>query len=314
MSNCSPSLCVDPAVIQSEFVSSLAPQNLRVCCYGSSSAKTPEKYLQEARALGYILARRGHTCVNGAGSFGCMAAMNDGAAAGNGHIIGVIHEMFVVDGSDWCVRDGGAHNVFHKTNPDERQGPLREILVAGGEDLQERKKLLVQGADALVVLPGGPGTWDELWEMACARNIGLTNIPIVVVNADNYYSPFREQLERSYKDDLIKLKPHEVVHFVDTAEEAVRWIEDETTVETSKQSSMPKLKRRASVLRSNSFMVSPSIVDWFRESLARPKTWDTKGMLGHEELSWAIIPSWAVPFAAGLAIGFTLTSVRNSKA
>lgn len=153
---------VDPAIVQSDFIKSSADKPLRVCCYGSSSSKTPEKYLKEARHLGYFLARRGHTCVNGAGSFGCMAAMNDGAAAGNGHIIGVIHEMFVVDGSDWCIRDGGAHTVFHTTNPDERQGPLREILVAGGDDLQERKKLLVEGADALIVLPGGPGTWDEV--------------------------------------------------------------------------------------------------------------------------------------------------------
>lgn len=153
---------IDPAVKNSAYASGdeVAPQPLRVCCYGSSSSLTPEKYMNEARSLGYILAKRGHTCVNGAGSFGCMAAMNDGASIGNGHIVGVIHEMFVVDGSDWCVRDGGAHKVF--SSPKERDGPIREMLVAGGDDLQERKKLLVQGADALVVLPGGPGTWDEV--------------------------------------------------------------------------------------------------------------------------------------------------------
>ena len=80
---------------------------------------------------------------------------------------GVIHEMFVVDGSDWCVRDGGAHQVFRNASrttasAPHRDAPLREMIVAGGDDLQERKKLLVQGADALVVLPGGPGTWDEV--------------------------------------------------------------------------------------------------------------------------------------------------------
>jgi predicted Rossmann-fold nucleotide-binding protein len=115
--------------------------------------------------LGYSLAKRGHTCVNGAGSFGCMAALNDGAAAGNGHIVGVIHEMFLVDGKDdWCVRDGGAHTVFSSSSPSSSstRTSKREMLIAGGDDLQERKKLLVQGAHALVVLPGGPGTWDEV--------------------------------------------------------------------------------------------------------------------------------------------------------
>lgn len=159
------------AVRESAFLLEESPQPLRVCCYGSSSSLTPEKYMTEARSLGYILAKRGHTCVNGAGSFGCMAAMNDGAAIGNGHIVGVIHEMFVVDGSDWCVRDGGAHEVFRDASLTtavppaaipHRDAPLREMIVAGGDDLQERKKLLVQGADALVVLPGGPGTWDEV--------------------------------------------------------------------------------------------------------------------------------------------------------
>lgn len=48
------------------------------------------------------------------------------------------------------------------------QGPRREMLVAGGKDLQERKRLLVDRADALIVLPGGPGTWDEV-SFECTR-------------------------------------------------------------------------------------------------------------------------------------------------
>jgi predicted Rossmann-fold nucleotide-binding protein len=172
----------------STFCSAVAPQSLRITCYGSSSSKTPEKYLREARVLGYILARRGHVCVNGAGSFGCMAAMNDGVLEGNGHVVGVIHEMFLVDNGYWggggggvdgrdegvvVIRDGGAHRVFqhaltrskHETVAQDHpvaEAPIREILVAGGDDLQERKKLLVQKCDGLVVLPGGPGTWDEV--------------------------------------------------------------------------------------------------------------------------------------------------------
>jgi predicted Rossmann-fold nucleotide-binding protein len=128
-----------------------------------------------------------------------MAAMNDGAGEGDGHIVGVIHEMWLVDSvsSDWSssnssgggtggtggtgggggvrdrerrtLRDGGAHSVFDGvTNgtSSEREGPKREMLVAGGKDLQERKRLLVDKADALIVLPGGPGTWDEVHTFA----------------------------------------------------------------------------------------------------------------------------------------------------
>lgn len=64
----------DQATVNSEFVKESAATPLRICCYGSSSAKTPKLFLKEAWNLGYILAKRGHTCVNGAGSFGCMVS------------------------------------------------------------------------------------------------------------------------------------------------------------------------------------------------------------------------------------------------
>jgi len=86
------------SVTEPEFCfRSTATKSLNVTCYGSSSAKTPEKYKNEAKLLGYILAKRGHVCINGAGAHGCMAAMNDGVHAGDGHVRGVTHEMFVVD-------------------------------------------------------------------------------------------------------------------------------------------------------------------------------------------------------------------------
>lgn len=157
---------IDSEIAESQFCSQRAKRSIRITCYGSSSAKTPVRYLTAASNLGYTLAKRGHICVNGAGSYGCMAAMNDGAVIGNGHIIGVIHEMFVVDnwGEGTVVRDGGAHTALMKSasnnQDDKRTGPIREILVAGGSDLQQRKRLLVEKAEGLVVLPGGPGTWD----------------------------------------------------------------------------------------------------------------------------------------------------------
>jgi len=130
-------------------------KSLRVCCYGSSSDRTPEKYKSEAYILGSLLASRGHVCVNGAGSYGCMGAMNEGAAAADGRIVGVIHGMFEVDGDD-------AHPVFKNATEDDDK---IQLVRAYGDDLQERKKLLIKDADALMVLPGGAGTWDEVREL-----------------------------------------------------------------------------------------------------------------------------------------------------
>jgi len=176
---------VAPGAAERVAAAGRAPRPLRVCCYGSSSSRTPARYTDAAYDLGSILARRGHTCVNGAGSSGCMAAMNSGASDSGGRIVGVIHEKFVVDGSDWLE---GAHSVFGRGGA--------ELLLATGNDLQERKRLLVRDADALVVLPGGPGTWDELWEMACAGHLGFHSMPIVCVNVDGYYYDFRHATQQ----------------------------------------------------------------------------------------------------------------------
>lgn len=299
---------IDASIRDSPFLQSPAETSLRVCCYGSSSSQTPERYLQEARHLGYILAQRGHVCVNGAGSYGCMAAMNDGCAYGNGHIIGVIHEMWLVDSSDWgdnSVRDGGAHAVFQQANGKSKrqQGPIREMLVAGGEDLQERKRLLVDKANALVVLPGGPGTWDELWEMACARNIGLTQIPIVCVNVDGYYDPFRKMLERAYEDQLTKLQPHEIVHFEDTAEKAVQWLEQ------AQHQHGPTVHLKKRVMHKSSFYSPPITPDtWTRRlssQLSNISDWVADA--ADPAIAWI---QWAAILGLGVAVGILMSEGR----
>ncbi|KAG7361310.1 TIGR00730 family protein [Nitzschia inconspicua] len=321
---------LDSELLLSEFCAAEASKPLRITCYGSSSSRTPEKYLKEARSLGYILAKRGHVCVNGAGSYGCMAAMNDGVLAGNGHVIGVIHEMFLVDNGYWgvggkVIRDGGAHKVFenattrsndHHTSltiahPKENDGPVREILVAGGSDLQERKKLLVQSCDALVVLPGGPGTWDELWEMACARHLNLNQLPIVCVNVDGYYEPFREMLQKAYEDELIKLVPEEIVHFASSSEEAVRWIEavkaGTPSIEAAKQQ-RAALKHKTSIIKGSSFFsASP-----YQDGRSSFFSFVLSSVSGGDEDASATLSSWApllgITFVIGTAFGVMISS------
>jgi predicted Rossmann-fold nucleotide-binding protein len=318
-------LRIDPITLKSEFVQTKTSKPLRICCYGSSSSETPERYLSAARSLGYILAKRGHTCVNGAGAYGCMAAMNDGADIGDGHIVGVIHEMWLQNKPH--VRDGGAHPIFQstenaapsKTNDETTPnastastrsnpttawtGKKHEMLVAGGNDLQERKRMLVDKADALIVLPGGPGTWDELWEMACARGIGLSTLPIVCVNCDGYYDPFHEMLVRAYNDKLTKFLPHELVHFESTAEAAVKWVEAicngkyPTSTSTSANLS---LKKKASILRKSSMLHSPAYgkrSNWF--SLILQYDWNG------DDYVWI---RTALLVTTGVALGATITN------
>jgi SLOG cluster4 family len=108
---------IDNVVLQSgddDFITTKSSMPLRVTCYGSRSVQTPEKFLQAARSVGYILARRGHTCVNGGGATGCMGAMNRGAMEGNDNIVGVLHAQFVEEGKDG-FEDYGESSSHQKT-------------------------------------------------------------------------------------------------------------------------------------------------------------------------------------------------------
>ena len=186
-----------------------------------------------------------------------MGAMNDGASDGNGDVIGVIHEMFIVKDKSGRTNgdEDGSHPIFRKSteeNPPEgvpTPAPMRKLVVAGGNDLQERKRLLVENADCICVLPGGCGTWDELWEMACSRGLGLITMPIVCVSVDGFYAPFEDMLKRAYEDNLLYCLPDDIIHFEPTAEKAVDWL-DRKIAEVGTQ----KPKQRKVLLTSESRM------------------------------------------------------------
>lgn len=123
----------------------------------------------------------------------------------------------------------------------------------------------------------------------------MSNLPIVVVNVDGYYEPFKQILDRAYIDELIKLPPEQIVHFVPTAEDAVKWVEEQGKAKVD--GLQPKLRKRESALRKSSFMDSPSIADWFRRN-------SSSGDDGTE--TTFALPSWMLPFVAGLAIGVSM--------
>ena len=58
----------------------------------------------------------------------------------------------------------------------------------------------------------------QLWEMACARHIGFHSIPIVCINVDGYYDPFRAMLSRAHADQLLYKDPFDILHFEETPE------------------------------------------------------------------------------------------------
>jgi uncharacterized protein (TIGR00730 family) len=178
-------------------------ERLRVCVFGSSSSKTPQYILDESFKLGQMIAQRDLVCVHGGGKFGVMGALNRGAESCSGRIIGVIHESFLVD-------------------TQENHG----MVVTRGNDLNERKQVLFDTADCFVVMPGGFGTLDELFDFLCAKGLqmkGVAGKPIVLVNLKKYYDGTVAQLRRAEADSLLYAPVSSSLHVTDTAEEALAW-------------------------------------------------------------------------------------------
>ena len=178
----------------------------QICVFGSSSPRTLQKHLDVAETLGKLIADNGCVCVNGGGKFGVMGALNKGCREEKGEIIGVIHEKFVFD-----------------TEEDEF---IKKMIVCKGNDLNERKQLLFDYGDCIIVAPGGVGTFDEMWDCICGRSLqmkGLVNKPICILNVDGFYDGSVQQLQRAYQDNLLYHIPETYFHVENTPEAALQW-------------------------------------------------------------------------------------------
>ncbi len=156
-------------------------RSIGVFC-GSSAGNRPE-YVEAARATGAALASRELTLVYGGGGKGMMGAVADGALDAGGQVIGVI--------PSWMVKKEAAH-----------QGVQQMIEV---ETMLERKTRMAELSEAFLVLPGGLGTLDELFEMATWAQLHLHDAPkpTGVLNVACYYSHLQEWFRQSVSDGFV---------------------------------------------------------------------------------------------------------------
>lgn len=146
-----------------------------IVVYGASSADVEPVFSNAAYRLGELIARDGKRLVSGAGSTGLMAAVEKGALDAGGTAIGIIPQFMVDNG--W----------LHKG--------LTETIIT--PSMHERKNRMAQMADAVIALPGGTGTFEELFEIITWKMLGLFVKPIIILNTDSYYDPLLEMLDRT---------------------------------------------------------------------------------------------------------------------
>lgn len=153
-----------------------------VCVYSASSTQVPEIYFEAARALGRALALRGIRLINGAGGIGLMRECADACLASDGKVTGVIPRFMVEQG--W-----------------QHKG-LTELIET--EDMHSRKQAMARLSDAVIALPGGCGTMEELLEIITWKQLGLYLNPIIVLNIGGYYDPLLQMLERAADERFMR--------------------------------------------------------------------------------------------------------------
>jgi uncharacterized protein (TIGR00730 family) len=152
------------------------------CVFCGSQAGARPAYVAAARELGAQLARRGIAVVYGGGHVGMMGALADSALAAGGRVIGVIPE--------------------HLMRPEVAHQGLTELLVV--DSMHTRKRTMASRADAFVVLPGGYGTFEEMFEMVTWRQLRLQAKPVGLVNTDGYFDHLLAFLRHAVQQQFIR--------------------------------------------------------------------------------------------------------------
>lgn len=170
-----------------------------VCVYCASSTKIDRCFVDATSDLGAALAARGINVVNGAGGIGLMRTLSDAALAAGGTVTGVIPRFMVEQG--W-QHDG-----------------LTRLVVT--EDMHERKQLMASMSDAVVALPGGCGTMEELLEIITWKQLGLYLKPIIILNVDSFYDPLLAMLGRAVERHFMREQHRALWTVASSVDEAV---------------------------------------------------------------------------------------------
>jgi uncharacterized protein (TIGR00730 family) len=172
---------------------------MRICVYCASSAQCDPEYHRAAFRLGELLAEAGCTTVYGGGGMGSMGALADGALSKQGHVVGIIPRFM--------------------TEVEWQHPGLATLDIV--EDMRERKHRLLTGSDAVVALPGGCGTLEEVFEAITLKRLGLYLKPIVFVNTRGFYDGLRDFLQHTIRERMMGEAHAAMWQFVDSVEEVL---------------------------------------------------------------------------------------------
>ncbi len=184
---------------------------MRICVFAASSSRIDRRYMEAAAELGLLLANAGIGVIYGGGGIGLMGILADSVLANGGTVTGVI-PSFMND-------EGWGHTS------------LKEMIIT--PDMGERKRTMFSMADAVVALPGGPGTLEELTEAITLKQLGLFRGPVIILNILGFYNPLMELLDNMITGNFLRQEHKDMWMVVSTPAEVTvaltnrsEWIDD----------------------------------------------------------------------------------------
>ena len=172
-------------------------KSIAVFC-GSSNGNDPI-YEQHAKDLGALLAENNITVVYGGGNTGLMGAVANAALEQQGKVIGVIPELL--------------------TNIERQHKGLTELQVVA--DMHTRKKLMYELSDAAIILPGGNGTLDEMFEMITWNALTIHNKKIILLNTAGYYNALISHINQMQVQGFLHTDLRDTFEIYDTPDAVI---------------------------------------------------------------------------------------------
>lgn len=180
-------------------------KSIVVFCGGSSGNN--ENFTKDAFKVGQLLANSNIKLIYGAGGQGMMKAVADGAIQEGGYVIGATLQ-----------------SLFGTERPDLTTKITKMEIF---QNMYERKVSMTKQADAVVILPGGLGTMDELFELFVLKQLGISHQPIVILNTEGFYNTLHQWILEMIGMGFAKPHQLNLVRFVNNVDDILPAIREQ---------------------------------------------------------------------------------------
>lgn len=174
----------------------------RIAVYCASSTKVSQDYFDAAKIIAGQLTDAGHHIVYGGGAAGLMGAVADTVIQKGGLITGVIPEF--MKKVEWD-HPGVTDMIFTKT-------------------MAERKEIMLAHADIAVALPGGSGTYEEIFEAITLKRLGIISTDIIFYNQNGFYDPMKAMFDKAVSEQFMTPAHIEQISFFEQIDPLIHYI------------------------------------------------------------------------------------------